>query len=80
MKRSSDLPWRFGLFLATYYLANAVYQGYAAKYFEAVGMSHSPTNKSPQRSSSSESFVSTQEIAAITPKCTRKSAMAKGPF
>lgn len=40
MKRSSDFPWRFGLFLATYYLANAVYQGYAAKYFEAVGMTH----------------------------------------
>lgn len=40
MKKSSDFPWRFGLFLATYYLANAVYQGYAAKYFEAAGMSH----------------------------------------
>jgi len=40
MKRSSGFPWRFGLFLATYYLANAVYQGYAAKYFEAVGMTH----------------------------------------
>ncbi len=40
MKKTSDFPWRFGLFLATYYLANAVYQGYAAKYFEAVGMSH----------------------------------------
>ena len=40
MKKTSDFPWRFGLFLATYYLANAVYQGYVAKYFEAVGMSH----------------------------------------
>ena len=40
MKKSTDFPWRFGLFLATYYLANAVYQGYAAKYFEAVGMTH----------------------------------------
>lgn len=40
MKKSSGFPWEFGLFLATYYLANAVYQGYVAKYFEAVGMTH----------------------------------------
>lgn len=40
MKKSSGFPWKFGLFLATYYLANAVYQGYVAKYFEAVGMTH----------------------------------------
>ena len=40
MKKSSDFPWKYGLFLACYYLANAVYQSYASKYFESVGMSH----------------------------------------
>lgn len=40
MKKSSDFPWKYGLFLATYYLANAVYQGYASKYFEYAGMNH----------------------------------------
>jgi len=40
MNRSSNFPWKCGLFLASYYLANAVYQGYASKYFEAVGMTH----------------------------------------
>lgn len=39
MKKTSDFPWRYGLFLASYYLANAVYQSYASKYFESVGMS-----------------------------------------
>ncbi len=38
--RSSAFPWKYGLFLASYYLANAVYQGYASKYFESVGMNH----------------------------------------
>jgi len=40
MKKSSDFPWKYGLFLASYYLANAVYQSYASKYFESVGMTH----------------------------------------
>ncbi len=40
MKKGSDFPWKYGLFLASYYLANAVYQGYAPTYFEAAGMSH----------------------------------------
>ena len=35
----SRYPWRFGLFLSIYYMANAIYQGYASKYFEAAGMS-----------------------------------------
>ena len=38
MKKSSGFPWKYGLFLATYYLANAVYQSYASKYFESQGM------------------------------------------
>ncbi len=40
MKKEKDFPWKYGLFMATYYLANAVYQGYASKYFEHAGMSH----------------------------------------
>ncbi len=40
MKKSSGFPWKYGLFLACYYLANGVYQSYASKYFESVGMSH----------------------------------------
>ena len=36
--KKTDFPWKCGLFLASYYLAHAVYQGYASKYFEAVGM------------------------------------------
>lgn len=35
----SRYPWRYGLFLSVYYMANAIYQGYASKYFEAAGMS-----------------------------------------
>ena len=38
MKRS-EYPWRYGLFLSVYYMANAIYQGYISKYFEAAGMS-----------------------------------------
>ena len=40
MKKSSGFPWKYGLFLASYYLANAVYQGYAPTYFESAGMTH----------------------------------------
>ena len=40
MKRKSGFPWKYGLFLAAYYLANAVYQSYASKYFEFAGMTH----------------------------------------
>lgn len=40
MKKSSAFPWKYGLFLASYYLANAVYQGYASKYFESTGVTH----------------------------------------
>ena len=40
MKRASGFPWKYGLFLASYYLTNAVYQGYAPSYFEAAGMAH----------------------------------------
>ncbi len=40
MKKSSDFPWKYGLFLACYYLANAVYQGYVPNYFESAGMTH----------------------------------------
>ena len=36
--KKSNYPWQYGLFLAFYYTANAIYQGYASKYFEAVGM------------------------------------------
>ena len=32
-------PWRYGLFLALYYSANGIYQGYAPKYFESTGLS-----------------------------------------
>lgn len=35
MKKS--YPWRYGLFMATYYMANAVYQGYISKYFQMQG-------------------------------------------
>lgn len=35
----SRYPWRYSLFLSFYYMANAIYQGYASKYFEAAGMS-----------------------------------------
>ena len=38
MIKKSDYPWRLGLFLAAYYMANAIYQGYISKYFEAQGM------------------------------------------
>ena len=38
MKRR-DYPWQYGLFLSFYYMANAIYQGYVSKYYEAVGMS-----------------------------------------
>ena len=37
--KKSNYPWRYGLFLSFYYMANAIYQGYASKYFSAVGMS-----------------------------------------
>lgn len=32
-----NYPWRYGLFMATYYMANAVYQGYISKYFQMRG-------------------------------------------
>ena len=35
----NDYPWRYSLFLSVYYMATAIYQGYASKYFEAAGMS-----------------------------------------
>ncbi|NLG24958.1 MAG: MFS transporter [Clostridiales bacterium] len=31
-------PWRFSAFIMAYYVANAVYQGYIAKYYDAVGI------------------------------------------
>ena len=37
--RERDYPWRFGVFLAVYYAANGIYQGYSASYFKATGMS-----------------------------------------
>ena len=37
--KKTDYPWRYGWFLATYYMANGIYQGYVSKYFEAAGMS-----------------------------------------
>ncbi len=36
--KGTNYPWRYGLFLSLYYMANAVYQGYASKYFESAGM------------------------------------------
>ena len=36
--KKANYPWRYGWFLAMYYMANGIYQGYASKYFEATGM------------------------------------------
>ena len=38
MMKKSNYPWRYGLYLSAYYMANAIYQGYASKYFESAGM------------------------------------------
>jgi PPP family 3-phenylpropionic acid transporter len=38
MSREDAYPWRFSLFLATYYAANAVYQGYISVYFSNKGL------------------------------------------
>ena len=38
-KVKSGYPWRYGLFLAIYYSANGIYQGYAATYFKSTGLS-----------------------------------------
>ncbi len=34
----TSYPWKFGVFLGMYYMANGVYQGYASKYFESKGL------------------------------------------
>ena len=36
--KKNNYPWQYGLFLSFYYMANAIYQGYVSKYFEAAGM------------------------------------------
>jgi PPP family 3-phenylpropionic acid transporter len=38
MSRQSDYPWRFALFMAFYYTANAVYQGFISVYFAGKGL------------------------------------------
>lgn len=40
LRQKDGYPWRFAAFLMAYYVTNAVYQGYAAKYFQATGMSY----------------------------------------
>ena len=38
MSREDAYPWRFSLFLAAYYTANSVYQGYVSVYFSNKGL------------------------------------------
>lgn len=38
MPPTEKYPWRFGLFIGACCAANAVYQGYMSKYYQAVGM------------------------------------------
>lgn len=38
MSREDRYPWRFSLFLAAYYIANSVYQGYISVYFSDKGL------------------------------------------
>jgi len=38
MSRENAYPWRFSLFLAAYYTANAVYQGFISVYFAGKGL------------------------------------------
>lgn len=38
MAREDAYPWRFSLFLAAYYTANAVYQGFISVYFSGKGL------------------------------------------
>jgi len=38
MSREDAYPWRFSLFLAAYYAANAVYQGFVSVYFSNKGL------------------------------------------
>lgn len=36
--KSKGYPWKYGLFIAAYYAANAVYQGFLPKYYQLQGM------------------------------------------
>lgn len=36
--KKTGYPWQFGLFIAAYYAANAVYQGFLPKYYQLMGM------------------------------------------
>ncbi|MGJ4849800.1 MFS transporter [Bacillota bacterium Meth-B3] len=38
MRMAISYPWRYAAFLAAYYISNALYQGYAALYLNAVGL------------------------------------------